>query len=77
MYIAYNRDEYAHVRETDFHSAKSRTDQYRIKPNILRSMRTPIRQTDHRQKSPNGENYKKYKTFKIITKVVEHRGHAD
>jgi len=32
---------------------------------------------DHRQKSPNGENYKKYKIFKIIGKVVENRSHAD
>jgi len=29
------------------------------------------------RKSPNSENYKKYKVFKITTKIVEHRDYAD
>jgi len=36
-----------------------------------------IRQADYRRKSPNSENYKKYKVSKITTKVVKHRSHTD
>jgi len=39
--------------------------------------RRSIRQADYRRKSPNSENYKKYKVFNITTKVVEHRSHTD
>jgi len=35
------------------------------------------KKVDSRRKPPDGKNYKKYKAFKITTKVIEHRDHPE
>jgi len=44
-----------------------------VPPNIFRATwERSTSQANRRRKSPNGKNYRKYKVFKITTKVEEH-----
>jgi len=77
-YVPRIRSTVADCRRLAYYLPESHTDSSRIRPNIPRSrMRASFEIVGNRRKSPNSKNYKKYKVFKITTKVVEHRSHAD
>jgi len=48
------------------------TDPYQIEYSAWHECADRQGKADRHRKSPNGENHKKYKAFKITTKIVEH-----